>query len=66
MVEDFKYLGSYIGSTKRDGNIRIAKAWAAQNNMNGIWKSNLTDKLKRNFFRAAVELILVYGSITWT
>ena len=34
--------------------------------MNGIWKSNLTDKLKSNIFRAAVESVLVYGSITWT
>ena len=36
--------------------------------MNVIWKSNLTDKLKRNFFRifAAVESVLMYGSITWT
>ena len=65
-VEDFKYLGSYIGSTERDVNIRIAKAWAALNNMNVIWKSNLTDKLKRNFFRAAVESVLMYVSITWT
>ena len=28
MVEDFKYLGSYIGSTECVVNIRIAKAWA--------------------------------------
>ena len=28
-VEDLKYLGSYIRSTKRDVNIRIAKDWAA-------------------------------------
>ena len=34
--------------------------------MNNIWKSNLKDKLKRNFFRATVESVLVYGSTTWT
>ena len=27
--------------------------------MNIIWKSNLTDKLKRNFFRTAVQSVLV-------
>ena len=43
--EDFKYLGSYIGYTERDVNIRIDKSWAALYNMNVIWKSNLTDKL---------------------
>ena len=35
-VEDFKYLGSYIRSTKRYFNIRIAKAWAALNSRNII------------------------------
>ena len=54
-VEDFKYLGSYIRSTKRDVNIRIAKAWAALNSMNTIWKSKLSTNLKRHFFRVAVE-----------
>ena len=37
-VEDFEYLGSYIRSTKRDVNIRIAKAWAASHSMKIIWK----------------------------
>ena len=31
-----------------------------------IWKSNLTDKIKRSFFQAAVVLILLYGCTTWT
>ena len=64
-VEDFKYLGRYIRSTKRDVNIRIAKAWGALNSMNTIWKSKLSTNLKRNLFRAAVESVLVYGSVTW-
>ena len=64
-VDDFKYLGSYIGSTEYDINIRIAKAWAALNNLNIIWKSNLRENLKINFFRAAVETVIVYGSVTW-
>ena len=34
--------------------------------MNVIWKSNPPDDLKRSFFRATVESVLVYGSITWT
>ena len=65
-VENFKYLGSYIGSTEKDIEIRIAKAWSALNSMNTIWKSKMSDNLKRNFFRAAVESVLVYGAITWT
>ena len=59
-------LGSYIASTKRDVDIRLGKAWGALKGMDKIWKSNLPDKLKRNFFRATVESVLTYGSITWT
>ena len=65
-VNDFKYLGSYVASTDHYVNVRIGQAWAALNNMTSIWKSNLSVKLKKNFFRATVESILVYGSITWT
>ena len=31
-----------------------------------IWKSDLTDKIKRNFFQAVVVSILLYGCTTWT
>ena len=65
-VSDFKYLGSYIQSTEKDMNIRLAKSWAALNKMNAIWKSRLPDRIKRNFFRATVESVLVYGSVSWT
>ena len=65
-VEDFKYLGSFIGSTEHEVNIRIAKAWAALNSMKTIWKSGLKEKLKKNVFRATVESVLVYVSVTWT
>ena len=31
-----------------------------------FWKSDLTDKIKRSFFQAAVVSILLYGCTTWT
>ena len=31
-----------------------------------IWKSDLTDKIKRSFFQAEVASILLYGCTTWT
>ena len=31
-----------------------------------MWKSDLTDKMKRSFFQSAVVLILLYGCTTWT
>ncbi|CAM1311015.1 Uncharacterised protein r2_g2141 [Pycnogonum litorale] len=65
-VEDFRYLGSYIATTAQDVNIRLGKAWGALNQLDKIWKSNLPDNLKRNIFRATVESVLVYGSVSWT
>ena len=65
-VEEFKYLGGYIASTEHDVNIRLGKAWDALNELGKIWKSNPPDDLKRNVFRAAVETVLLYGSVSWT
>ena len=31
-----------------------------------IWKSDLTNKIKRSFFQVAVVSILLYGCTTWT
>ena len=66
IVEDFKYLGSYVASTAHDIDIRLGKAWGALNETDKIWKSELPENLKRNFFRAIVESVLIYGAITWT
>ena len=65
-VLDFVYLGSNVQSSEKDMTIRITKAWAALNKLTSIWKSNLPDDLKRSFFRAVVESVLLYGSTTWT
>ena len=35
------------------------------NSLSVIWKSDLTDKINRSFFRAAVMSILLYGCTTW-
>ena len=46
--------------------MRLAKAWSANDRLSIIWKSDLSDKIKRNFFQAAVVSILLYGGTTWT
>ena len=66
LENDLNYLGSFIASTEKDVNIRLGEAWAALTGINNIWKSYLPDQLKRNFFRATVDYVLVYGSISWT
>ena len=59
------YLGSSISSTESDINMHLAKTWTAVNSLSIIWKSDLSDKLKRNFFPAAVVSILLYECTTW-
>ena len=66
LVDKFTYLGSSIESTEEDIDTRLTKAWTAINRLSIIWKSDLTDKMKRSFFQAAVTLILLYGCTTWT
>ena len=65
LVNKFTYLGSSVSSTEKDIDIRLTKSWTAINRLLIIWKSNLTDKMKRSFFQAAVVSILLYGCTTW-
>ena len=50
------YFGSSISSTESDINIRLAKAWTASNRLSIIWKSDLSDKIKRNFFQVSTTV----------
>ena len=60
------YLGSSVSSTEKYIDTRLTKAWTAIDRLSIIWKSDLTDKMKRSFFQAAVVWILLYGCTTWT
>ena len=66
LVDTFTYLGSSVASTEKDIDTRLTKVWTAINRLSIIWKSDLTDKMKRSFFQAAVTSILLYGCTTWT
>ena len=50
LVDMFTYLGSSVSSTENDINARLGKAWTAISWLVVIWKSDLTDKIKRSFF----------------
>ena len=60
LVDKFTYLGSSVSSTEKDIDTRLTKAWTAIDRLSIIWKSDLTDKMKRSFFQAAVVSILLY------
>ena len=66
LVDKFTYLGSSVSSTEKDIDTRLTKTWTAIDKLSIIWKSDLTDKIKRSFFQAAVVSILLYGCTTWT
>ena len=66
LVDKFTYLRSSVSSTEKDIDTRLTKAWTAIDRLSIIWKSDLTDKMKRSFFQAAVVSILLYGCTTWT
>ena len=52
LEDQFTYLVSNISSTEIDVNLSIEKAWTAIESLPIIWKSDLSDKIKRDFFQA--------------
>ena len=66
LVDKFTYLRSSVSSTEKEIDTRLTKAWTAIDRLSIIWKSDLTDKMKRSFFQAAVVSIQLYGCTTWT
>ena len=66
LVDKFTYLGNSVSSTEKDIDTRLTKAWTVIDKLSIIWKSDLTDKMKRSFFQAVVVSILLYGCTTWT
>ena len=66
LVDKFTYQGNSVESTKKDIDTRLTKAWTAISRLSILWKSDLTNKMKRSFFQAAVVSILLYGCTTWT
>ena len=65
-MDKFTYLGSSALSTKTGINTRLAKVLTANDMLLVIWKSDLTDKIKRIFFQTKLVPILRYGSTTRT
>ena len=59
LVDKFINLGNSVSSTETDINTQLAKAWTAIDRLSVIWKSDLTDKMKRSFFQASAVMGLV-------
>ena len=52
-----------MASSIKDFEVMKAIAWKACHKLKKIWKSTM---LKIRIFRATIEIILLYGSETWT
>ena len=66
VVDDFKYLGSHVGSTEKDVNTRIALAWVAFARLKPLLRaSRPTIEFKIRLFNPACISILLYGFESW-
>ena len=59
------YIYIHTHTKKKDIDTQLTKAWTTIDRLSIIWKSNLTDKMKRSFFQAVVVSILLYECTTW-
>ena len=64
-VNKFTYLGSSVSSTENHISTWLANARIAIDRQSVIWNSDMSDKIKHNFYQAAVVSILLYGCTTW-
>ena len=65
-VDKFTYLGGSVSPAEKDIDTQLVKVWTTINGLSIIWRSDMTDGMKRSFFRAAVVSVLLYGCTTWT
>ena len=65
-VEDYKYLGAWISSTKKDFSTMRARAWDIAHKLKPLWTSRMPRSTKVGVLTAAVESVLMYGNESWT
>ena len=64
LVDKLAYLWSSVTSAENDFSMWLAKAGTAIDNLSMKWKSNLSDKIERNFFIQRMLLSRYSGYIT--
>ena len=66
IVDNFKYLGSWMKSSEQDIKVRKALAWEACHKLSRVWRTLLKANIKVRLFLATLESVLLYGNNTWT
>ena len=57
IVENFKYLGSWMISSEQDIKVKKALAWDACHKLNRVWSSPLKRYIKVRLFLATVKSV---------
>ena len=63
-IDQFLYFDSNISSAENGIDICLSKTWTDINRITVIWKSDLFDKIKQDFFLGMS--VLLYRCTTWT
>ena len=61
LMDPITYLSSDISSTESNVSIRLVRAWNAIDRLSVIWKSDLSDKIKQDYFQVTAVSILHSG-----
>ena len=65
LVDKLKYFNSSVSSTEKVVSMSLEKAWTSIERLSIIWKTDLSDKIKRIFFQGAVVSLSPYECSTW-
>ena len=57
-VTNFKYVGAWMASSRKDFEIRKALSWSAIHKMKSIWNSKMENSLKIRTIKATIEPII--------
>ena len=66
LMDKFTHFEISVSYTENDINTQLAKAWTSIDRLLIIWKPNLSNEIKCNFFQVVVLSILLYGCTPWT
>lgn len=64
-VQDYKYLGSMLKSSREDFLRNKSQAWQAVHRLKSVWRSTLRTDLKAHLFKVLILPIFLSGAETW-
>ena len=65
-VDKFIFLDINISSTESEVTLWIGKAWTDIDSSSTMWKTDISDQTKQEFFPTVAASVQLYGCTTWT